>query len=199
MKMKTDRRSKRSQKWMQDALMDLMQEIPYRKISVSKITNRANIARPTFYLHFKSIDELLISCINILLEEFMETVTSFLDRSPEINLELIHIVLDKLEEQKELIENLIKAGKEYFLLEHFQLYIGDLVTFILDKIQVKFEPTLLQYLTDYFIGCLFTVLKRWIKEGLIQSKDVIAQYLYSMTEYNIKHAIQGKYNKIFSD
>ena len=196
--MKTDRRSKRSQKWMQDALMELMQELPYHKISVSKITERADIARPTFYLHFKTVDELLLSCINILFLEFTGTLTSFLEKNPKVSLELIHMVLDEFEKQKELIENLIKAGKEYFLLEQFQKYVGDLTPFVLDKIQVKFEPTLLQYLTDYFTGCLFTVLKRWMEEGMIQSKEVIAKFLYSMTEYNVKHAIQGKYNKIFS-
>ena len=195
--MKTDRRSKRSQKWMQEALIELMQELPYHKITVSKITERADIARPTFYLHFKTVDELLLSCIDILFIEFTGTLTSFLEKSPEVSLKLIHLVLDEFEKQKELVVNLIKAGKEYFLLEQFQKYARELTPFVLDKIQLKFEPTLLLYLTDYFTGCLFTVLKRWMEEGMIQSKDIIAQFLYSLTEYNIKHAVQGKYNKIF--
>ncbi len=197
--MKTDRRSKRTQKWMQDALLELMKELPYHKISISKITNRADIARPTFYIHFKTVDDLLISCIDIVFETFTGTMSSFLEKSPEVSLDLIYVILGEFENQKELIGNLLRAGKEYLLLKQFQHYIGYLTPLLLDKLKLKFEPTLLLYLTEYFTGGLFTVLKRWMEEGMVHSKDVIAQYLYSMTEYNIKHAIQGKYDKIFSN
>ncbi|MCB0110928.1 MAG: TetR family transcriptional regulator, partial [Caldilineaceae bacterium] len=50
---KTDRRSARSQQLLYQALMDLMLEKRYDKITVQDIIDRANVGRSTFYAHFQ--------------------------------------------------------------------------------------------------------------------------------------------------
>jgi len=62
---KTDRRILRSKKALRDALVELIQEKGYDTVSVEEITQRANVGRATFYLHYKDKEELL-------LEEFIE-------------------------------------------------------------------------------------------------------------------------------
>lgn len=56
---KIDRRKERTRQMLHDALMELIVEKGYEAISIQDITDRANVARPTFYLHYKTKDDLL--------------------------------------------------------------------------------------------------------------------------------------------
>lgn len=58
---KEDRRIGRSRRLMQDALVALILEQGYEKITVQDILDRADIGRSTFYVHYRNKDELLLS------------------------------------------------------------------------------------------------------------------------------------------
>jgi AcrR family transcriptional regulator len=67
-----DRRVQRTRKSLQDSLMALILEEGYDEISIQDITEKANLGRATFYLHFKDKDELLLEVMNQLIVDFME-------------------------------------------------------------------------------------------------------------------------------
>ena len=54
----------RTRSWIFEALMLLMDEKPYEKISVSDIAEKAGVARPTFYRNFNDKDEVVLQYIN---------------------------------------------------------------------------------------------------------------------------------------
>ncbi len=56
-----DRRPSRTRAELQKALLDLTVELGYRDVTVKHITDRANVGRSTFYLHFTDKDDLLMS------------------------------------------------------------------------------------------------------------------------------------------
>lgn len=58
---KPDRRIRRTQKSLHDALISLVLQKNYDSITVQGILDRADVGRATFYSHFKSKDELLTS------------------------------------------------------------------------------------------------------------------------------------------
>ena len=64
-KNKTDRRIQRTRQSLRTALLELIKEKDYDAISIEEITERANVGRATFYLHYKDKEDLL-------LEEFSE-------------------------------------------------------------------------------------------------------------------------------
>src|SRR5262245_44997259 len=55
-----DRRIQRTRETLHSALMALVVEVPYARITVQQILDRANVGRSTFYSHFQDKDELLI-------------------------------------------------------------------------------------------------------------------------------------------
>jgi AcrR family transcriptional regulator len=59
-----DRRVRRTQILLHRALISLVLEKNYDSITIQEILDRADIGRSTFYAHFKSKDELLISGIH---------------------------------------------------------------------------------------------------------------------------------------
>ncbi len=61
---KADRRVRRTRKSLHDALISLILEKNYDAITVQEILDRADVGRSTFYSHFQSKDELLISGVH---------------------------------------------------------------------------------------------------------------------------------------
>jgi AcrR family transcriptional regulator len=75
-----DRRVRRTQKLLHRALISLVLEKDYDSITIQEILDRADIGRSTFYAHFKSKDELLISGIHELRDTLDSAMQS--ERSP---------------------------------------------------------------------------------------------------------------------
>lgn len=61
----------RSKNSIEEALLALMSEQPYRKISISSITERAGLSRQTFYLNFADKDAVLSRCLLRLFDGIM--------------------------------------------------------------------------------------------------------------------------------
>jgi len=56
-----DRRVERSQQLIRNALLSLIEEKGFEALSVQDIIDRANVGRATFYAHFDSKEDLLVS------------------------------------------------------------------------------------------------------------------------------------------
>src|SRR5690348_13436851 len=68
---KEDRRKERTRQLLRDALLELISEKGYEAITLQDITDRANVARPTFYLHFKDKQDLLFSSIREIYDDLV--------------------------------------------------------------------------------------------------------------------------------
>jgi AcrR family transcriptional regulator len=69
-----DRRVQRTRKLLHESLLALILEEGYDEISIQDITEKANLGRATFYLHFKDKDELLLEVMDQLIADFMAQV-----------------------------------------------------------------------------------------------------------------------------
>ena len=66
----TDRRVQRTRERLQKALIELISERGYDAITIQDIVDRANVGRTTFYLHYRSKDDLFMSCHEAIVSEF---------------------------------------------------------------------------------------------------------------------------------
>ena len=55
-----DRRVQRTRKLLRSALVQLIMERGYDVLTIQDITDKANLGRTTFYLHYQSKDEVLL-------------------------------------------------------------------------------------------------------------------------------------------
>lgn len=72
-----DRRVQRTRQTLRDALATLIPECDYDAITVQNILDRANVGRSTFYAHYRDKDDLLLSGLEQLHQEWGRS------RSPE--------------------------------------------------------------------------------------------------------------------
>jgi len=126
---KIDRRVQRTRQLLRDALMALIVEKGYDAISVQDITDHANVARPTFYLHYKDKEELLLSSVQEIYDDLAQNhpVVSYEDVSKE-----------------DLINQFIDDSDFKHVAEHIHFYEAMLSS----KGTPRFIPSILEYLTN---------------------------------------------------
>lgn len=67
-----DRRIKRTRTAVFNAMLDLMVEKDASKITVLELCKRADINKSTFYLHYKSMDDCMQSCLRTIMDGVIE-------------------------------------------------------------------------------------------------------------------------------
>src|ERR1700733_1288173 len=76
---KTDRRVRRTRDALGDALMALMHEKPFDKITVQHVLDRAKVGRSTFYTHFVDKEDLFVTDV----DDFFQMMAGQLSRKEE--------------------------------------------------------------------------------------------------------------------
>ena len=69
-----DRRVQRTRQLLRDSLMALILENGYDAVTIQDITDRVNLGRATFYLHYRDKEELLLNSLQEIYDELVATV-----------------------------------------------------------------------------------------------------------------------------
>lgn len=195
-KKRVDLRIQRSRSSMQEALAALMEEKPYKNIKISEITDQALVARPTFYLHFKTKDELLMSVIDEFFTQFFEDFDEFIMGFPDNFEGLLQFVLVELAKNSKEIQMIIQADKEHLLLGIFQHYINLAIEKISTSEQFEINNDALQYVGDILAGSLFLLSVRWIEKDMPHSPEVVGKLYFKMLQDGIKRLLSGQFDEI---
>lgn len=93
--MKTDRRTKYTKNVLKEALLELIRQKPFQKITVSDICTLADVSRPTFYTHYSDVYSLLDDIgQDILNSGNLETISRL---DPDDSDAIFHAILNLVE------------------------------------------------------------------------------------------------------
>jgi hypothetical protein len=84
-----DRRTRRTKRALQDAMLSLAEERDLESITVQEITDRADINRATFYQHYRDKDALISSALDALFEEVTVEDRAFTDQHQTLSSEVV--------------------------------------------------------------------------------------------------------------
>jgi AcrR family transcriptional regulator len=118
---KSNRQVERTKSWIFEAVMHLMNEKPYDKITVSDITEKAGIARTTFYRNYTDKDEIIFEYLNK--THYMDILIEKQDNK-DIRQNTIILLLDYKyinEHRKDLKKILTTADIENQVLQKIQI------------------------------------------------------------------------------
>ncbi len=77
-----DRRKRRTRKLLGNALLELVQEKKYEQITIQDITDRGDLNRATFYLHYGSKEELLAESLEGHFDALVQQIASVVADKP---------------------------------------------------------------------------------------------------------------------
>ncbi|MEG2116874.1 MAG: hypothetical protein RRZ69_04255, partial [Clostridia bacterium] len=90
------------------ALVELLKEIPYEKVTVKLVSERALVARPTFYAHYTCIQDILVD----FLQDLFDTASSTPNLPTEITIEALEMYFVWIKGLREIIDLLYKNNLE---------------------------------------------------------------------------------------
>lgn len=179
-----DRRKRKTRVAIENALLDLMQYKPLNTITISELSEAADINRKTFYNNYNSVDD-VIKGIN---EKLSLHIFSALPEKITINneIEIYHLLLNfttALEPYKSLLRKMTQASKNIPFFEYFKDQILPYVERNLTSYHV--DAALTPYINSYLVNGLYSILLTWINEEHLNAEQV-ALLGYNLITASIK-------------
>ena len=177
-----DLRVRRTRKWLQDALIELMKEKSFEDIQITELTGRAQVSRPTFYLHFRSKEELLLSHVDVIFDEFHTEVSREIARG-NIDRKRFSIMLFQYwERYAETLRLVIQAENPDILLERLKEYVGVMIKEVAAKTrEPAIDPRLKEFIVGYIAGGAYMLLTQWISNNMPFSAEQMGLLYYDLT------------------
>ena len=171
-KQKIDRRVERTRKLLQNALSELILEKGYEKVTVQDVIDHANVGRSTFYAHFESLDQLLLSGFEPLRAQF-EDFLSGAEFDHESPWALSLTMFQQVQKQK--------GG--YITLTHVQKYLyGYLLDHLKSSLPQRNKNIPPELLAHYVASSFIAMLTWWIDNNYPLSAEKINEYYRQLVE-----------------
>jgi AcrR family transcriptional regulator len=176
-------------------LIALLNEKSYDDITVEEITTRADISRPTFYLHYKDKDDLLIDHLNGIADE---TVSELLQvpldawrmqeavSGPDVPpVRPLLMAFQHVAEYADLYRLVLQNEGGPQLSERLNLIIrcavDEFVRAKLDSGEMQFSLSLpVALLANYFSGAFLGCTSWWLEEGLSLSPEEMTRHFQQL-------------------
>lgn len=190
---KLDRRIQRTRQALQTALLELTKEKEYDDISVEEITERANVGRATFYLHYTDKEDLLLQYFGEMADDmvllisqipFSEWLPSSEDPKGSFNedeplLPLV-MVFQHMHEYSDFYRVLLESENSSRIIERLRRISSEnIVKFAQTKMQHDPIPVLyevpIEFFASFFSGALLSIVVWWLEEDMKHSPEDVAR------------------------
>lgn len=184
-----DRRVARTKRAIRDALTELMEEKGFDGVTVKDLTERADINRGTFYIHYKDKYDLLEQSANELIEEISNmaaasflTVAKSYKNSPDkwILLPFVEKLFDIMQDNADFMRVVLGSkGDPSFqkkLKEVIRLRALPILNIVGGELLVPVD-----YLTAYVSSAHLGVIQSWLDSGLQTPPKEMALILAQLT------------------
>ncbi len=186
-----DKRVERSRRLLIDGLLELMTDRPYSKISVAHIAEQSGVARPTFYLHFHSKDDLLIAYIDEMFEKFYAEIDEYITQRKDADPIIASIMFRQWSDNAQFARLLVQTDIESLMLNQFKNYIERVVERFMGAHGIVSQAGLLHYVVDFLAGASFMVITRWVRGGFVEKPEVMGELYASLVRPGLLAVLLG--------
>jgi len=173
-----------SQQLLYQALMDLMLEKRYDKITVQDIIDRANVGRSTFYAHFQDKEDLLVTNFERMLESFSAHWLAHGEERQNNGKHVMSVaaLFRHAQEYHTLYKALVWGRGIDLIYQQAQRYFSERVATILQTMMPpNVEPTLpLPLLANHIAATLGSLLRWWLEAEMPHSPDEMDDYFHQL-------------------
>ena len=192
---KQDRRVRRTRRALRKALSDLMEEKGYDQVTIEELTERADIGRTTFYLHYSAKQDLLLEqfgeMIDQLVAQLSQTPLSAWGQEGEIRSVDDHpnrpicMIFQHAADNKDLYQIVLRGEGVDQASERLQVIMTNAVnTFLSHKLGQEDEQIDLKIPIDlfgnYFAGAMLGVIKWWLEADMPYSSEQMEEIFFQL-------------------
>lgn len=157
---KTDLRTERTKKHLNNALSELLLKHSIDEITVGDICEKAMVHRTTFYKHFKDKYDLLEFCINELKEGlFDDIINENVKNNPKaLCIKLTNSIIDFIEENRSILITVLKNNTSGVLLNILFPMIKDALKELIEETMTpEVYKVPMDILINYYGGAIISL------------------------------------------
>ena len=183
-RLKTDKRVRRTQEALRDALLDLIVERGYEEISVQDILDRADVGRATFYLHYRGKEDLLRKSLDrlreLLVKECRSTTTDA--TKSRVPLAFSLAFFRHVDSHRKLYRAVVGRESGFIVDRQMRRLLVDLVRDdITSSGQAKPKQPWADMVSQYVVGALMSMVTWWLDFNVKLSPEEIDETFRQMT------------------
>jgi len=186
-----DRRIQRTRHLLIDALFVLVVERGYDVITVQDITERANVGRATFYLHYKDKEDLLSASLQQLVNELTQYVEPNTGL-PATYKTLSVRVFQHIAQHHALYHALLGESGPPIISIRMKRYLSELIqNYVIKPLiargKAEVDPELL---AAHAAGSLLALLVWWLDHNLVQSAEEMGTLFWQLVTPGIEDVLE---------
>ena len=158
---KEDLRVKRTRESIRTALKQMVMEMPYEKITVKALTDRAMVNRNTFYLHYESADEVLREIQADYMERYLKLVEpyNYMDNQREV----VRCFFEFMESQDEFFKKITCDSRLDYVREPMQRKVLAHTHSKTTRLHTK--QVCIQNIVQVFNNTTLSLYRQWVQDG----------------------------------
>ncbi len=179
---KPDRRIGRTKKLLGDALISLILDQDYDQITVQDITDRANLSRATFYLHYSDKEQLLIETLQQIYDGIVPEMGAYepgtfywQGKSPSL------IVFQHVADNRDLYRAMFRTHAGWKLITDIQKYLAYRIRASLEATAPgKLTAASMEMLCEYMAASLHGLALWWLTNDISLSAEQMAERYHAL-------------------
>ncbi len=177
---------------MDEAFLSLLEKKDFEYITVKEICQKADVNRSTFYLHYESIDDLVLECNEYIVRKFTQ---EFGDKEltkrdiQAMSAEALHFVtpqyvmpwLQFIQKNKSLFKVYIHKFSTLTLEKNNKLLFQNVLNPVLEKFHVQESDR--RYLISFYVEGIMALVKTWVKNDCQEDIEHICKLIIGCVYY----------------
>jgi AcrR family transcriptional regulator len=178
-----DRRVRRTRRLLHQALLALVLERGYDRVTVQDVLDRADVARATFYTHFRDKDDLLLSGLDEIEQTLRQAMASYAQmREPhsEATIGQLEVLLEHAAEHRGLYAALLASRAGPLILREVRTRFTALATTHLKEMSAAHHATPvvpLPVMAEFAVGAILGLLSWWMERTTELGPEQLADML----------------------
>lgn len=180
-----DRRVRRTRQLLKDGLTELLREQPFSEISARAITDRKDLNRATFYLHYKNTYELLQD----LEEDFFQRAQEMFDiQRADLGKSsirpFIESFLDYVMKNRSICQALLSKNANSDFTGRAFLFFHDNVAPVMREKYPQASDDKIKYVLSFICYGLIGMVRRWFDNEMEMPKEDLLDLADALVENN---------------
>lgn len=180
-----DRRVRRTKKLLMHSLTKLMLEKKMNKITVTELTELADVNRSTFYLYYKDIYDMIDQIETEMFEEFNRQLKKLYISDPnrENTLSFFIFVFEFIRDNSEICKILLGQDGDYTFLNKFKVAIMESQPPNMNKL----DKTANRYFMPFAISGCIGAIQQWLQDDMETSPKEVAEFIIGLITNGLKY------------
>jgi AcrR family transcriptional regulator len=178
-----DRRVRRTRRQLREALLQLVGEKGYDRVTVQDVIDRADLSRATFYAHFRDKDHLLVSGLDELEEGLRDAMAAFLEEGERASgraVGRIQALLEHVAAHRWLYRGSVGGRAETLLTRQLRRRLTALLRQHYQEMVDSrrwFPPVPVEVSAEFVVGAFLGVMWWWLEQEEPASAEQVVQML----------------------